>query len=161
MKTTLLFILLALASRASDPGTTLQAPDGTKISWDDLVHRYAGKVIYLDIWASWCGPCRHEAPYFDALRTEFGKDSVVFLSVSIDADPQDWQGALNDLKQTGNPGNFLLLDGHHSSLNNNLHIKGVPRYALLDGKGNFVDKDAPFPSSGQVEGRIRTLLRTP
>ncbi|WP_134000061.1 TlpA family protein disulfide reductase [Dinghuibacter silviterrae] len=137
-------------------GTTLQSPDGTQISWDDLLHRYAGKVVYLDIWASWCGPCRHETPFYEALRAKFAKDPVVFLSISIDSDPEDWKGALGDGQP--NPDSFLLLDGHHSSLNAVLHINGVPRYALLDRSGRFVDKDAPFPSTDEIEGRIRKLV---
>lgn len=142
-----------------DAATLLQAPDGTTISWDDLLRRYAGKVIYLDLWASWCGPCRHQASYFEALRTEFAKDSVVFLSVSIDADPQDWKDALGELGGTANAATFLLLDGHHSSLNAILHIKGVPRYALLDRSGRFVNKDAPFPSTQDAEASIRALVQ--
>ena len=146
------------AARAA--GTQLQTPDGSQVSLDDVLHRYAGKVIYLDVWASWCGPCRHQAPYLESLRTAFAKDSVVFLSISIDADPLDWKQAMTELGTAGSGTDFLLLDGHHSTLNNILHIKGVPRYALLDRNGRFVDKDAPFPSTDEAEARIRTLLRS-
>lgn len=156
MNVVIALLLSFMIGSGSPSGSTLQTREGTTISWDDLLHRYSGKVIYLDLWASWCGPCRHEAPYYDALRAKFAKDSVVFLSVSIDSDPADWKGAMNDGPR--NPDSYLLLDGHNSSLNAILHIKGVPRYALLDRKGNFVDKDAPFPSTSEIEGRIRALM---
>ncbi|HTJ14707.1 MAG TPA: TlpA disulfide reductase family protein [Dinghuibacter sp.] len=145
---------------AAPAGTQLQAPDGSQTTLDDVLHRYAGKVIYLDVWASWCGPCRHQAPFLESLRTAFAKDSVVFLSISIDADPADWKQAMSELGATGSGTDFLLIDGHHSSLNNILHIKGVPRYALLDRSGHFVDKDAPFPSTDEAADHIKTLLQS-
>jgi thiol-disulfide isomerase/thioredoxin len=167
MKTILFFMLLGMAPLTrpgSGPGltpastSTLQSPDGTRISWEDLLHRYTGKVIYLDLWASWCGPCRNQAPYYEALRAKFAQDSVVFLSISIDSDPQDWKDALGEQGTTPNHASFLLLDGHHSSLNSILHIDGVPRYALLDRSGRFVEKDAPFPSTPEAEAHLRALV---
>jgi thiol-disulfide isomerase/thioredoxin len=139
--------------------TILQSPDGQKTTWEDLLHRYRGKVVYLDLWASWCGPCREQTPYYASLKGQFDKDSVVFLSVSIDAEPGDWQEALRSLGLQGDANTFLLLDGRHSALNNALHIKGVPRYALLDRNGNMTDKDAPFPSDPKIAARIRALMQ--
>lgn len=147
---------VAHAPRAS--ATTLQSPDGTRISWEDLLHRYTGKVIYLDLWASWCGPCRNQAPYYEALRAKFTQDSVVFLSISIDSDPQDWKDALGELGGAPNSATYLLLDGHHSSLNATLRIEGVPRYAILDRGGRFVEKDAPFPSTPEAEAHLRAVV---
>lgn len=172
MKTILLLTLIALAAPPR-PGakpaapeaahtrvavTQLQAPDGSQTTLDDVLHRYAGKVIYLDVWASWCGPCRHQAPYLESLRTAFAKDSVVFLSISIDADPADWKQAMTEIGAAGQGTDYLLIDGHHSSLNSILHITGVPRYALLDRSGRFVDKDAPFPSTDDAADHIKALL---
>jgi thiol-disulfide isomerase/thioredoxin len=162
MKTTFWFILiwasLAASPRRHASATLLQSPSGVTTSWEDILHHYAGKVIYLDLWASWCGPCRHQEPFLEALRTEFKSDSIVFLSVSIDADPRDWQEALSEMGGH-DEATFLLLDGKHSELNSTLHIHGVPRFALLDRNGKFVDKDAPFPSNPEIEGRIRALLK--
>ena len=143
---------------AGPPTSILQTPGGQKIAWEDLLQRYHGKAVYLDLWASWCGPCREQTPYYESLREQFAKDSVVFLSISIDADPQDWQDALQALGLAGDVNAFLLLDGHHSSLNEILHIKGVPRYVLLDKNGKMTDKDAPFPSDPRIADRIRALL---
>ena len=134
--------------------TILQSPDGHQIAWEDLLQQYRGKVVCLDIWASWCGPCREQSPYLETLKEAFAEDSVVFVSVSIDADPQDWKGAL----EKGDPNTFLLIDGHHSALNNALHIKGVPRYVLFDKAGKMINKDAPFPSDPQLAANIRALL---
>lgn len=146
------------AGIGTPPTTILQSPDGQKITWEGLLQRYRGKVVYLDLWASWCGPCREQTPYYESLKKQFVKDSIVFLSVSIDADPQDWRDALQTLGLNGDANAFLLLDGHHSSLNNILHIKGVPRYVLLDKNGNMTDKDAPFPSDPQIAVKIRALM---
>jgi thiol-disulfide isomerase/thioredoxin len=142
----------------SSATSILQSPDGQQIVLEDLLHRYAGKVIYMDLWASWCGPCREQSPHYESLKEAFVKDSVVFLSISIDADPQDWKDALQSLGLTNDPHTFLLLDGHHSSLNNTLHITGVPRYVLFDKAGKMTDKDASFPSDPSTTAKIRALL---
>ncbi len=158
MKTILLLLFLSGGLPAGEPATLLQTQDGRQVSWDDLMHRYTGKVVYVDIWASWCGPCRQQAPFYSALKEQFRKDSVVFLSISVDEAPQDWKDALQQLGTAGDTDNFLLLDGHHSGLNKTLHIKGIPRYVLVDKTGKMVDKDAPFPSDKIITGKIRSLL---
>lgn len=178
MKTALLSILTAaLLTGATVPGTIgaaadfslrrakntdtvsmLESPDGARVSWENLLHQYSGKVVYLDIWASWCGPCVHQVPFIESLKTRFSPDSVVFVSVSVDADPMDWREALAALQPGASQSSFLLLDGKHSSLNGLLHLKAIPRYVLLDRKGRLIDKNAPLPSSSETEGRIRTLL---
>ena len=165
MKTRLSLLLLPLAitlgswshSPTAAP-TMLQARDGQQIAWDDLLRQFTGKVVYVDIWASWCGPCRQQTPSYKTLKEQFGKDSVVFLSISIDDEAQDWKGALDQMGLGDDPYTYLLLDGRHSSLNSLLHIKGVPRYVLLDKTGKIVDKDAPFPPDARITESIRKWL---
>jgi thiol-disulfide isomerase/thioredoxin len=146
------------ATTESVPETTLQGLNGNQVSWDNLIVSYKGKVVYVDIWASWCGPCRQQAPAYQALKTKFAADAVVFLSISVDAESKDWTDALTDLGEASDPNNFLLLDGHHSGLNATLHIKGIPRYVLIDKSGKMVNKDAPFPSDVAIEGIIKGML---
>lgn len=147
----------AIAPYANGP-TMLQTRDGEQVSWDELVHHFSGKVVYVDIWASWCGPCREQTPSYEALKEKFSKDSVVFLNISIDDEAGDWKEALDQMGLGNDPHTYLLLEGRHSSLNSILHIKGVPRYVLLDKTGKIVDKDAPFPSDVRIIESIRKWL---
>ncbi len=65
------------------PDVTLTGLDGKAIRLADL----RGKVVYLDIWATWCGPCRMEMPHLEALHKELGPDQVVFIAASSEDQP--------------------------------------------------------------------------
>jgi thiol-disulfide isomerase/thioredoxin len=59
---------------------------------------FKGQYIYVDIWASWCLPCRQEAPFFEALKERYKAKNLVFLSLSIDESESDWRGFLQNRK---------------------------------------------------------------
>src|SRR5690606_18022177 len=58
----------------------------------EILKRHQGKLIYLDVWASWCGPCRREMPHSKELQKEYG-DRVVFLYISCDKAEAAWKKA--------------------------------------------------------------------
>lgn len=64
---------------------------------------FFGKVIYIDVWASWCGPCRKEIPHIARHYTEYykGNDKVMFLSISVDEDENAWKKAMEKDKPLG------------------------------------------------------------
>jgi peroxiredoxin len=62
------------------PDFTLQNLDGEEVSLSD----YKGKIVFINFWATWCGPCRHEVPAFVELQEEFGEDNLVILGISVD-----------------------------------------------------------------------------
>jgi len=76
---------------------------GEKATLDD----FKGKVVYLDVWASWCGPCRAEFPFSKQLHerlTDKQKEKVVFLYLSIDEKEMTWKNALTALQLIGEQG---------------------------------------------------------
>jgi len=82
---TFLTLTLTLTLSASDtrpaPDFTLPAQSGT-ISLHDL----HGKVVYVDFWASWCGPCRQSFPWMTSMSEKYGKDGLVIVAVNLDKD---------------------------------------------------------------------------
>lgn len=115
---------------------------------------FKNKVVYLDVWASWCGPCVGEIPFSIKLQNAFkGKDSVVFVNVSVDQDRQAWEKAM--LTYDAWKG-IHLLSG--PSIFKTYKIRGIPRYILIDKAGRIVNADAPRPSSDDIEKEIRQLL---
>jgi len=110
------------------------------------ISNFAGKLVFIDFWASWCGPCRGEMPYSRKLIDHFKGKEVVFLFISIDQDGQKWKQAMRmenlDGVHATSPGNW------NSPVCKALNVTSIPRYMLLDRKGNFIDNNAPRPSNG-------------
>ncbi len=109
------------------------------------------KVVFVDFWASWCGPCRQEFPASKALHERFTEKqlkNIVFLYISIDGNEGSWRNAVN---QIGMKGLLLHSPGDWSSpIVNYFGINSIPRYMLIDKTGKIIDTNAPRPSSGDV-----------
>ncbi len=126
-------------------------PDSVSRSLAD----YKGKVVYVDVWATWCGPCRAEFPNSKVLKNEYkDEEDLVFMYVSIDSDKPAWKKYLtNDPEFTGE---HLFVDGAwNSEICKAYNIMAIPRYLLIDKDGKIADSNAPRPSSGEV---IRNAL---
>jgi thiol-disulfide isomerase/thioredoxin len=129
---------------------------GDTLSLADL----KGKVVYLDFWASWCGPCRKEFPYSKELHdklTEKQKKQVVFLYISIDEVEGNWRKGMIDLKLE-NGTNVHSIGGWSSPAAKFFKLESIPRYMLMNKKGEIVDKDAKRPSDSQIMNDILKLL---
>jgi len=113
------------------------------------IRDYAGKVIYLDIWATWCGPCIQELPYLEQLHAQYqGNRDIVFVSISVDQDISVWKSFL---QQKSISGIQLFADGSRSlPLMSSYNIRGIPRFIIIGKDGNLVDVTAPRPSSGKM-----------
>ncbi|WP_111709919.1 TlpA family protein disulfide reductase [Lutibacter citreus] len=122
--------------------------DGSKINLSD----YKGKVIVLDLWATWCGPCMQEKPFFEALEKEYhGNENVELISLSIDTE-KVWNKYFEKNKIAGNQ-----LQINRSQLTN-YKVAGIPRFFVIDKNFNIVDVFAPLPSSGNLEKLIKQYI---
>jgi thiol-disulfide isomerase/thioredoxin len=148
------WIALAPGNQAPDiKGLTL---DG---KWDSLSN-LAGKVIYVDVWATWCSPCIKEFPRTRELQKKFEEyDNLVFLFISIDENREAWKKMV--LGDPGFKGVHLnhIAKGGSSSIVDFYQLDGVPRYMLIDENGLIIDANAPRPSSPAIENQIRNLLK--
>lgn len=138
------------------------APDYTGLTPDSISRSladYKGKVVYVDVWATWCGPCRAEFPNSKILKNEYkDEEDLVFMYVSIDSDKPAWKKYLtNDPEFTGE---HLFVDGAwNSEICKAYNIMAIPRYLLIDKDGKIADSNAPRPSSGEViRNAINALL---
>jgi len=117
------------------------------------IENYKGKVVYLDLWASWCGPCRHETPYLKKLVEKFnGDSSIAFVSIAVLDKKDKWKQALADDRP-----HWLQLFDKNGSVQSAYVANSIPKFILINREGKIVSFDAPVPSSGE---EIEKLLRT-
>lgn len=119
---------------------------GGQTSLDNL----KGKFVYIDVWATWCGPCRQEIPHLQKVEEQYHGKNIEFVSISIDAkkDHDKWK-KLVDEKKLG--GIQLFADNDwNSKFVKEYGIEGIPRFILVDPNGNIVTADAPRPSDPQL-----------
>ena len=116
---------------------------------------FKGTLIYVDVWATWCGPCKAEIPYLQKLEEEYQDNcTITFLSVSVDTDKDAW---LKMVKEKELGGTQLWADGW-SEITKSYAIFGIPRFMLFSADGNVISTNAPRPSSDEIRGLLNTNL---
>jgi len=124
---------------------TLVDEKGKSVSLAD----FKGKVIYVDFWASWCGPCRKQFPHAKELKKKFSKKErkkIVFVYISIDSDENTWQKGIEKSAIQEEGVHLLSPGGWSSDAAKFFQLSSIPRYMLIDKKGNVVNKNAKRPS---------------
>jgi len=110
--------------------------DGKKIEYTDVLKSLKGKVVFIDVWASWCLPCRKQFQNSKKLQEYFSGKEVEFLYISIDNSSAAWKKACTEEGIFQKKLNYLLPDHDNSSFVKNLKISTIPRYVVIgkDGK---------------------------
>lgn len=126
--------------------------DGKMVSLSD----FEGKLVLVDVWATWCGPCKKELPYLEELQKEFQGKDIVFMSVSVDRNKDKWLKLIEDKKPSG----IQLCTAGDNKLGQDYKIKGIPRFMLFDKKGNILTTTAPKPSDPKLKEIIQNYLNS-
>lgn len=123
------------------------------------LEEFRGKYVYIDVWATWCAPCRVEIPFLKKLEEKYHDKNIVFVSLSIDQqkDVEKWKKLIKD-KELGGVQVFADNDWN-SQFVKDYNITGIPRFILIDPNGNIVKADAPRPSSPTIEAEFDALLK--
>jgi thiol-disulfide isomerase/thioredoxin len=119
-----------------------------------------GKVVYIDIWATWCGPCRKEFPNFKKLEAEYsGNNDMVFMGISTDKtkDKQKWLDFLDQEQLAGIQ--LFAGDSANEALMNPYKVPTIPRFILVGKDGKLISADAPFPSSEEIRIVLNNALK--
>jgi thiol-disulfide isomerase/thioredoxin len=128
---------------------------GGKTKLEDL----RGKYVYIDVWATWCGPCRGEIPFLQKVEEKYKSKNITFVSISIDVqkDFEKWKTFVKD-KSLG--GIQLFADKDWSSdFIKAFGINGIPRFILIDPSGKVVDADEARPSESKLVEKLDSLLK--
>ena len=111
---------------------------------------FKGSIVYVDVWATWCGPCIAEIPSLEKLQKDYEDKDIVFLSVSVDTDKNAWDKMLVD----DHLGGVQLWADGWSEITKSYAIFGIPRFILVDKTGTLISVDAPRPSSNEIRSLI-------
>jgi len=134
----------------------LNDPEYVNLTFDGVLAKYHGKVIYLDFWASWCGPCKREMPHSQELQEAFHNKDVVFIYFSSDKTAGPWVAAMDKLNLTGE--HYRASYDVKMDYAARLNLRFIPRYVLIDKKGNIANDNAKRPSDPNVVKDIESLL---
>lgn len=116
-----------------------------------MLSDYKGRLMYVDVWATWCGPCIMQAPYFRALSDEY--PDVTFVALSVDDTVEVWK------KHLGNKDNGRIVElWAEPEMRKKWDITGIPRFLLIDRDFNIVTTDAPRPSNREEITRLLDKL---
>ena len=144
----------ALNNSMSSPFDYLNFKGGnTKLS------DFKGKYVYIDVWATWCGPCIAEIPFLKKVEEKYEGKNIAFVSISVDVqkDFEKWKKFVKD-KQLG--GIQLFADKNwNSDFVKSFGINSIPRFILIDPSGKVVSADAARPSSPKLSEQLDTLLK--
>lgn len=135
----------------------LEGLDGRRLSLGEVLHQNKGKVLYVDIWASWCAPCRAEMPIAKGLREEYRGRDVVFLYLAIQDSHENWRRAVCDLQTDILGDNYLIINPGARFLKEINHTH-IPHTLLYDHTGRLADNNAPRPSDKSIKEKIDSLL---
>lgn len=143
------------AGRPGGKAANFSYPDrnGKMVSLSD----FRGKVVLVDVWATWCGPCRQEIPHLVKLEKEMEGTDVVFIGVSVD-EKKDYQLWQETLDKEGLHGIQLFADGW-SQIIKDYKIKGIPRFMVFGRNGRVVTIDAPRPSDPALKALLEKELK--
>ena len=117
-----------------------------------------GKYVYIDLWATWCGPCRAEIPFLKELEKGLHDKNIAFVSISTDSekDHEKWKTFVKEKELTGIQ---LYADRANMDFIKAFNVNTIPRFILIDPSGTVVDADAARPSDPKLKEQLAGLLQ--
>ena len=138
--------------KKGSPSPSFNYPDtsGKNVSLESL----KGKLVYVDVWATWCGPCKAQIPFLKQLEEKYREEDIAFVSLSIDQlkNISKWKDMIVDKQLEGIQ--IIADKAWRSKFVTDYVIEGIPRFILIDKYGNLMDPMAPRPAI-YVEGEMQ------
>jgi thiol-disulfide isomerase/thioredoxin len=141
---------LAYAQEPTQLGFELPGQNG-KVS----LREHAGRVVYVDFWASWCGPCKQSFPFMNDLQKKYSAAGLRIIAINVDKEKDDAQKFLSK-----NPTQFMLAFDAEGTVPTQYQVKGMPSSYLIgrDGKLIYVHKGFKAQDQAEIEAKIRAAL---
>ena len=123
--------------------------NGKEVSLSDL----KGKYVYIDIWATWCGPCNAEIPHLKKLEKQFEGRNICFVIISSDRSREVWEKFVKNRKLGG----IQLHMGNDRKFMKEICCYGIPHFLLIDRDGNFINANMLRPSDPKTREILKGL----
>jgi thiol-disulfide isomerase/thioredoxin len=130
------------------PAFTVKTIDGRAVSLDDL----AGKVVLIDFWATWCGPCREALPHVREIAKKFSGQPLVVMSISLDKDEAKWREFVGKNEMTWTQARD---DGFEGKVATTFGIHAIPATFTIDADGVLQDQHV---GDAAIEGKLKKLV---
>ncbi len=143
---------MAITNGEAAPAFELQG-DGAAVK----LSNYKGKLIYLDFWASWCGPCKQSFPWLNEMQSKYGAKGFQVVGVNVDANTEDAKAFLAAL-----PAKFAVAYDAKGLTPKAYAIKGMPSSVLIDASGKILSQHTGFRDAdkAQLEQAIQQALNS-
>ncbi|WP_353098056.1 TlpA family protein disulfide reductase [Empedobacter brevis] len=121
---------------------------------------FKGKYVYIDIWATWCGPCKVQIPFMKELEKQFHDAPIHFVSISLDKeeDKPIWKKMIRENQMSG----VQLFAGKENNFGYDYQIQYIPTFLILDKEGNIMIDRAPAPmdyQTGEINQQLVDILK--
>lgn len=143
--------LFPVAKRTAAPAFTLQDSKGNSVRLAD----FRGKVVLLNFWATWCGPCKAEIPWFNEFQKKYGGSGVVVLGVSMDED--GWEAVRPYMQKMAV--SYRVLLGDNGTAAKYGGIDSLPQTLLIDREGRVAARHVGLTSKNTFDDGLSELLR--
>jgi thiol-disulfide isomerase/thioredoxin len=153
----LLFVFITSLCLSSVSFAETTAEKNVLQNFETLISSHKGKVIYVDFWASWCGPCRKSFPWMNNIQEKYQQQGLVIISVNVDNNK-----ALADKFLAEIPANFTVFYDPKGKVARQFKLKGMPSSYIIDRSGKVISTHVGFSQSKKTkyEQELIALLNT-
>lgn len=141
---------------------TYHYPTDENVTLQKIKDQFKGKAIYIDVWATWCGPCIQEMKDAESnkIKEFFKNENIVFVYIMIDANTgaeASWRNIINKNKVLGH--HILANKTLSADLKQNYNLKSLPAHLLINAKGIVINNNAPSLNQALVQFEIERALK--
>lgn len=147
-----LFSIAAKALGANEIAPVFELPSNTGVV---SLTQFKGKVVYVDFWASWCGPCKQSFPWLNEMQSKYGAKGFQVVGINVDVKTAEAKTFLNEV-----PAKFLVAFDDKGVTPKQFGIKGMPSSVLIDASGKVIFQHTGFRDAdkAQLEQAIQQAL---